>query len=145
MPDGEIFTAPIETSTNGYIEFSYPAIYAAREVDGVFLEFKNGNIIKAKASKNESFLKTMINTDKGAKKLGEFGIGLNPNIKKFIKNILFDEKINGTIHLAIGSAYKDCNGVNESAVHWDFIKDLRKNGKIFLDNKLVAKNGKFLV
>lgn len=144
MPDGEIFTAPIETTTQGHIKFSYPAIYGGREVDGVYLEFKNGNIVNFSAKKNENFLKTMIETDAGSKRLGELGIGLNPMIKKPIKNILFDEKLNSTIHLAIGSAYKECNGVNESAVHWDMIKDLRNNGKIFLDGKLIYKNGKFL-
>src|SRR3989344_8121565 len=144
MPDGEIFTAPVETTTEGHIKFSYPAIYGGREVDGVYLDFKKGNIMNFSAKKNENFLKTMIETDEGSKRLGELGIGLNPMIKKPIKNILFDEKLDGTIHLAIGSAYKECNGVNESSVHWDMIKDLKNNGKIFLDGKLIYKDGKFL-
>jgi len=144
MPDGEIFTAPVENTVNGYIKFTYPAIYGGREVDGVKLEFKDGKIIKATATKNEGFLKTMINTDEGSKFLGEFGIGLNPSINKPIKNILFDEKQQKTIHLAIGSAYPECNGTNKSAVHWDIIKDMRNNGKIYLDGKLVYENGEFL-
>ena len=143
MPDGEIFTAPLENSTQGKIKFTYPAIYGGREVSGVYLEFKDGKIIKSSADKNEAFLKEMIATDEGSCKLGELGIGLNPNLTRSIKSILFDEKNNSTIHLAIGSAYVECGGVNKSAVHWDFIKDMR-NGKIFLDNKLVYENGEFL-
>ena len=146
MPDGEIFTAPIETKTEGFIKFTYPAIYSGRLVSGIYLEFKKGKIIKAKAEKNEKFLKTMINTDKGSHHLGELGIGCNYRINKFTKNILFDEKIGGSIHLAIGSAYKECKGKNKSAIHWDIIKDLKKdNGKMYFDNKLIQKNGKFLI
>jgi len=144
MPDGEIFTAPVENSANGYISFSFPTIYAGKEVDGISLVFKNGKVIKATAKKNESLLKTLIATDEGSKRLGQFGIGLNYNLKKYIKQILFDEKIGGTIHLALGSAYEECNGINKSALHWDMIKDLRKSGKIYLDGKLVSKKGKFL-
>ena len=143
MPDGEIFTAPEENSTSGFIKFSYPAIYGGREVSGVYLEFKDGKIIKSSADKNEQFLKEMIATDEGSHKLGELGIGLNPKLTKPIKSILFDEKLNGTIHLAIGSAYQECLGTNKSAIHWDFIKDMR-NGKIFLDGKLVYENGEFI-
>lgn len=143
MPDGEIFTAPEENTTSGFIKFSYPAIYGGREVSGVYLEFKEGKIINATATKNEPFLKEMIATDEGSHKLGELGIGLNPNLTKPIKSILFDEKMFSTIHLAIGSAYEECLGTNKSAVHWDFIKDMR-NGKIFLDGMLVYENGRFL-
>ena len=125
MPDGEVFIAPIETSTEGFIHYSYPAICGSREVSGITLKFKNGAVVSAKAVKNEKFLKAMIKTDEGAKYLGEFGIGMNPGITKFIKNIIFDEKIMGSIHLAVGRAYKEGGGVNESALHWDMIKDLR--------------------
>ena len=144
MPDGELFFAPIKESLNGHISFSFPAIYGGREVDGVRLEFKNGVIVKATAKKNEAFLKQMIATDDGSKYIGEFGIGYNYNINKFTRNILFDEKIGGTIHLAIGQAYEECGGGNKSAVHWDIIKDLRKTGKIFIDGKLVLNNGKYI-
>lgn len=144
MPDGEIFTAPVDNSANGYIQFSFPSIYLGREVDGMRLEFKNGEVVKASAKKNEYLLKSLINMDQGSKRLGEFGIGLNYNIKKNIKQILFDEKIGGTIHLALGSAYKECNGINKSGLHWDMIKDLRNGGKVYLDGKLVHKNGKWL-
>ncbi len=146
MPDGEVFTAPVETKTNGYITFTYPAIYSGRLVSGVYLEFKNGRIINARAKDNEGFLQTMINTDKGSHYLGELGIGCNYRINKFTKNILFDEKIGGSIHLAMGSSYKECKGKNESAIHWDIIKDLKKDkGKMYFDNKLVQKEGKFLI
>ncbi|MBI2667269.1 aminopeptidase [Candidatus Woesearchaeota archaeon] len=144
MPDGEIFTAPVDNSANGYIQFSFPSIYLGREVDGMRLEFKNGEVVKASAKKNEHLLKSLIKMDQGSKRLGEFGIGLNYNIKKNIKQILFDEKIGGTIHLALGSAYKECNGINKSGLHWDMIKDLRNGGKVYLDGKLVHKNGKWL-
>jgi aminopeptidase len=143
MPDGEVFIAPVETSTNGYIKYSYPAIKEGKEVDGIRLEFKNGKVVKAEAAKNENFLKEMLDVDKGAKYLGEFGIGVNYNIKKFIKEILFDEKIGGTIHLAVGMAFKEGGGKNDSALHWDMIKDLRNGGEIYLDGKLIQKNGQF--
>ncbi|MBD3354618.1 aminopeptidase [Candidatus Woesearchaeota archaeon] len=143
MPDGEVFIAPVENSTEGYIKYTYPAIYRGREVSGVFLRFHKGKVVEAKAEKGEKFLKEMIKTDKGSSKLGEFGIGLNYNIKEFIKQILFDEKIGGTIHLALGMAYPEGGGKNKSAVHWDMIKDLRRGGKMFLDGKLIQKEGKF--
>ena len=145
MPDGEVFIAPVETTVNGRIAYSYPAIYGGREVDGIKLEFKNGKVVKATAEKNEKFLKEMIKTDKGSKYIGEFGIGTNYSIKRFIKQILFDEKIGGTIHLALGMAYKEGGGRNESALHWDMIKDLRKGGTVYIDNKCIQKNGKFLI
>jgi len=145
MPDGEVFCAPVETSTSGYIQYTFPAIKNGVAVPDVRLEFKNGKVIKAKASKNEGYLRQMIKTDKGACMLGEFGIGLNFGIKKFIRNILFDEKIGGTIHLALGMAYKEGHGRNESALHWDMIKDLRNNGKIIVDGKVIQQDGKWLI
>lgn len=145
MPDGEVFIAPVETTTEGYIHYSFPAIYGGREVSGITLKFKRGAVVSAKAVKNEKFLKAMIKTDKGAKYIGEFGIGMNPGITKFIKNILFDEKLQGSIHLALGMAYKKGGGVNESALHWDMIKDLRKGGALYIDDKLIQKNGKFMI
>ncbi len=145
MPDGEVFIAPVENTVEGYIHYSFPAIYGGREVSGITLKFKKGEVISAKAVKNEKFLKEMIKTDKGSKYVGEFGIGTNYNIKKFIKSILFDEKIGGTVHLALGRAYKEGGGTNESALHWDMIKDLRKGGAIYIDDKLIQKNGKFLI
>ncbi|MFC1728491.1 aminopeptidase [Nanoarchaeota archaeon] len=144
MPDGEVFTAPVKNSVNGKIYYEYPALYNGNEVIGIKLEFKNGAVVKTSAKKNEKFLKQMIAADPGSKYLGELGIGLNKHIKKFTGQILFDEKMFGTIHLALGMAYKETKGTNKSAVHWDMIKDMRK-GKIYFDDKLVFKNGKWLV
>ncbi len=143
IPDGEVFIAPVKKTVNGYIAYSYPAIKSGKEVDGIKLRFKNGKVVKASATKNEKFLKEMVNLDKGSCYIGEFGIGTNYRIKKFIKQILFDEKIGGTIHLALGMAYKEGGGKNESALHWDMIKDLRKKGELYIDGKLIQKNGKF--
>ncbi len=144
MPDGEVFIAPVETTTEGFIEYDFPGIYGGREVDGIRLVFKNGKVVKATAKKNEHFLHQMLEIDKGAKYLGEFGWGDNFGIKKFVKQILFDEKIGGTIHLALGMAYKEGGGKNDSALHWDMIKDLRTQGTLFIDGKAVMKDGKFL-
>jgi aminopeptidase len=145
IPGGEVFTAPVDKSAEGYIAYSYPAIHGGKEVSGIKLWFKKGKVVKATAEKNEDYLHTMLKTDKGASYLGEFGIGLNYGIKNFVKQILFDEKIGGTIHLALGSAYKECRGTNESALHWDMILDLRKGGKFMIDGKVIQKNGKFLI
>lgn len=143
MPDGEVFIAPVENTTEGYIKYTYPAIYGGREVDGVSLRFHKGKVVEAKAEKGEKFLREMIKTDPGACKLGEFGIGVNYGIKQFIKQILFDEKIGGTIHLALGMAYPEGGGRNKSAIHWDMVKDLRRGGAFFVDGKCIQKNGKF--
>lgn len=143
MPCGEVFIAPIEDSTEGYIEYSFPAIRGGRMVEGIKLRFENGKVVEASAKKGEDYLKEMLQMDKGASKLGEFGIGFNPNIKKFVRDILFDEKIFGTVHLALGRAYKEGGGTNESALHWDMIKDLRQEGKIIIDGKVIQENGKF--
>jgi len=140
MPGGEIFMAPIRESLNGYIKFEYPAIRNGKEVTGIFLKFENGKVIESKADKNEDFLKQMIATDENASYVGEFGIGCNPKINRFTKDLLFDEKINGTIHLALGMAYKENGGGNDSAIHWDIVKDMKK-AKIILDRKIIQENG----
>jgi aminopeptidase len=145
MPCGEVFIAPVEKSTEGFIEYSFPAIRAGREVDGVKLKFEEGKVIEATATKGEEYLKECLEMDGGAKYLGEFGIGFNYNIKKPVKNILFDEKQGATIHLALGRAYKEGGGTNESALHWDMIKDLKDGGKIIIDGKIIQENGKFLI
>lgn len=142
IPMGEIFMAPIRESTEGWIKFDYPAIESSKEVTDIHLEFKKGKIVKATATKNENFLHEMINVDENASYIGEFGIGLNPKINRFTKNLLFDEKMGGTIHLALGQAYKDNGGGNDSAIHWDIVKDMKKS-KIILDGKIVQKNGKW--
>lgn len=145
VPDGEVYYAPVTDSVNGHIYYEYPATRYGVQVDSVRLEFKNGKIVSAKADKNEEFLNQMLDTDAGARYIGEFGIGVNYGIKKFTNNILFDEKIGGTIHLAAGNAYEGSGGDNRSTLHWDMIKELRDMGEIYLDGRLVQKNGIFLL
>ncbi len=145
MPDGEVFYAPHEKSTNGHVFYEYPAIFAGREVSGIRLAFEDGRVVKASAEQGEDFLLKMLDTDEGSRYLGEFGIGTNFGITKFTRNILFDEKIGGTVHLALGAAYTE-GGIkaNESAIHWDMVKEMREGGEIHLDGKPVQQNGKFL-
>lgn len=141
MPDGEVFTAPKRDSVNGKVSFSFPTVYMGKEVRDVVLHFKDGRVVKASASRNEDFLKKMLEVDEGARYLGEFGIGMNYAIKRFIKNTLFDEKIGGTIHLALGMAYKESGGKNESAIHWDMIT---KPEKVYIDDRIILKDGEFM-
>jgi len=144
MPGGEVFMAPVRESLNGWIKFEYPAIEAGKEVTDIFLRFSEGKVIEASSTKNEDFLLKMLKTDKNASYVGEFGIGCNPKIKNFTKNLLFDEKIGGTIHLALGQAYKENGGGNDSGIHWDIVKDMSK-AKIILDDKIVQENGKWKI
>ena len=144
MPGGEVFMAPVRESMNGWIKFEYPAIRGGREVTGVELKFEKGKVVEATASKNEDFLKEMLKTDENASYVGEFGIGCNPKVTGFTGELLFDEKIGGTIHLALGSAYKDNGGGNDSALHWDIVKDMKK-AKIVLDGKVIQENGKWKI
>ena len=139
IPMGEVFMAPVRESLNGWIKFDYPAIESSKEVTDIHLEFKDGKVIKATASKNEDFLHEMLNIDENASYVGEFGIGINPKVTKFTKNLLFDEKIGGTIHLALGMAYKENGGGNDSVLHWDIVKSMKK-AKIILDGKVVQDN-----
>ena len=144
MPDGEIYFAPVETHTTGHIKFTYPSRYGGRDVEGIRLEFKDGKVVKATAEKNQDMLDRVINTDDDARLIGEFAIGMNWGIAEFSHNLLFDEKIGGTIHLALGRAYKECGGKSASAIHWDIVKDMRQDGEILVDGKLVQKNGKWV-
>jgi len=144
MPGGEVFMAPVRDSLNGWIKFDYPAIESGKEVTDIYLKFENGKVVEARASKNEDFLKEMLSIDENASYVGEFGIGCNPKINKFTKNLLFDEKIGGTIHLALGRAYKENGGGNDSSIHWDIVKNMRK-AKIILDGKVVQENGKWKI
>jgi len=144
LPGGEVFMAPVRESLNGWIKFDYPAIESGKEVTDIFLKFEKGKVVEMNASKNEDFLKEMLSTDENASYVGEFGIGCNPKINKFTKNLLFDEKIGGTIHLALGTAYKENGGGNDSSIHWDIVKDM-KNAKIILDGKVVQENGKWKI
>jgi aminopeptidase len=145
MPDGEVFYAPVENSVEGMITYDFPAIFHGREVTGVSLEFKHGVVVKATASKNQDFLEQVLQTDAGARRVGEFGIGVNYAIDRFSKDILFDEKIGGTVHLALGNAYANMGSKNRSAIHWDMIKDLRQGGAIYLDGRKVQENGTFIL
>ena len=143
MPDGEVFTSPVEDSAEGYIYFDFPAVYSGVEVIGVRLWFEKGKIVKATAEKGEDFLNKMLDTDEGARRLGEVAFGLNEGIKRFTKDILFDEKIGGTIHMAAGASYPETGGKNKSGLHWDFIKSM-KDGEVYADGRLIYKNGNFL-
>jgi aminopeptidase len=145
MPDGEFFTGPIEDSVNGTIAFSFPAVYGGREVSGVRFRFENGRVVDAGADRGEEFLFQMLDTDEGARRLGELGIGTNYGISTGTKEILLDEKIGGTVHMAIGAAYPETGGVNDSAVHWDMVCDLREGGSITVDGEELQRDGKFLV
>ena len=145
FPDGEIFTSPIENSAEGVIHYSYPAVYAGREVEDVRLEFKKGKVVKETAAKNLKFLTDMLNSDKGARFLGEVAIGTNYEIKRFSKNTLFDEKIGGTCHLAVGEGFEESGGKNRSAIHWDMVCDLKKDSEIKADSKVIYRNGKFKI
>ena len=145
MPSGEVFTSPVEDSTNGWAEYTYPAITAGREVEGVRLEFKDGKVAKATAKKNEEFLLKMLEMDEGANVLGELGIGTNYAIDRFTKSILFDEKIGGSIHMAVGTGFPEAGGTNDSALHWDMICDMREDSEILVDGELFYKDGKFKV
>jgi len=145
VPDGEIFTGPVEDSVNGTVRFSFPCIWSGTEVNGVELVFEKGKVVKASADKNEEFLLEMLKTDEGAQSLGEFGIGTNDQIKRFTRNMLFDEKIGGTIHLALGNGYSVSGSENRSAIHWDMLCDMREGGQIFVDEELFYDSGVFKI
>jgi aminopeptidase len=145
MPSGEIFTSPVEDSVNGWIEFTYPAITGGREVEGIRLEFGDGKVVSASAEKNEDYLLEMLDSDAGARYLGEFAIGTNYGITRFTKSILFDEKIGGTIHLALGMGFPEAGGKNMSTIHWDMICDMHEDSQITVDDQLFYKDGKFMV
>lgn len=145
MPSGEIFTGPVEDSVNGWVRYTYPAIYNGREVEGIELRFEDGKVVEASAKKNEVYLLSVLDTDPGARYLGEFAIGTNDGIKQFTRSILFDEKIGGTMHMAVGASYPETGGKNQSAVHWDMICDMRDGGQIFVDGELFYDSGKFTI
>lgn len=145
MPDGEFFTGPVEDSAEGEVAFSFPATYGGREVAGVRFRFKEGRIADASADRGEEFLIQMLDTDEGARRLGEVGIGTNYGIETGTKEILLDEKIGGTVHLAVGKSYPETGGVNDSAVHWDMVCDLRQGGSITVDGTELQRDGRFVV
>ena len=145
MPSGEVFTGPLEESANGHITYTIPSAVNGVEVENVRLTFKDGKVVEAQADKGDDLLQSQLETDEGARFLGELGIGTNYNIQIPTKSILFDEKIGGTVHLALGQSYEETGGTNESAIHWDMICDLRKGGAIYLDGELFQENGEFKV
>ncbi|MEW6716592.1 MAG: aminopeptidase [Chloroflexota bacterium] len=144
MPDGEIYTGPVENSVNGWVHFTYPAIYHGRIVEGIELTFENGKVVKAKAQKNEELLLELLKSDEGAKYVGEFAIGTNFEITRITKQILLDEKIGGSFHMALGRGYPETGSQNKSAIHWDMICDLRKESEISVDGDVVYRNGEFV-
>jgi aminopeptidase len=143
FPDGEIFTSPVDNGIDGHITFSFPGIYSGREIEGIRLEVQNGKVVKASARKGEDLLKTLLATDEGASSFGEVAIGTNYGINKFTRNMLFDEKIGGTIHMAIGDSMAEAGGINKSSIHWDMLCDMRDGGRIYADDELFYENGKF--
>ena len=144
FPDGEIFTGPVEDSANGWVRFQYPGIYSGKEVTDIELWFENGKVVKEKASKGQELLTALLNTDEGARYLGEWGIGTNYHIQRFTKNMLFDEKIGGTLHLALGAGYPESHSKNDSGIHWDMLCDMNAS-EILVDGELFYKDGKVAI
>lgn len=145
MPDGEIYTGPVEESIDGWVRYTYPAMYQGRIVEGIELAFENGRVVRASATENEALLLKMLDMDAGARYVGEFAIGTNYEIDQFTKSILFDEKIGGSFHMALGASYPETGGKNESMIHWDMICDLRQDSEIHVDGDLIYKNGQFTI
>ena len=144
MPDGEIYTGPVEDSVNGWVKFTYPANYGGTSVEGAELTFSNGRVGTAKADKNQEFLLKTLESDAGSRHLGEFAIGTNFDIQQFTGNILFDEKIGGSFHMALGAGYPETGSKNKSAIHWDMICDMRTDSEILVDGELFYKDGQFV-
>jgi aminopeptidase len=144
MPDGEIYTGPVEDSVNGWVKFTYPAIYQGVAVEGAELTFNRGRVDRARADKNQDYLWQMLESDQGSRHLGEFAIGTNFDINRFTGNILFDEKIGGSFHMALGAGYPETGSKNKSSIHWDMICDMRTDSEIRVDEELFYKNGQFV-
>ncbi len=144
MPGGEIFMAPVRESLNGFIKFDYPRIYSGKRLSGIKLTFKEGKVIEYDAEQGKDLLKALLETDENSSYVGELGLGCNPKITRYSNNLLFDEKIDKTIHLALGMAYKDNGGGNDSAIHLDIVKDM-KNCKLIVDNKIIQENGRWRI
>jgi aminopeptidase len=144
MPDGEVFTAPVEDSVNGSIRFTFPGLFCGKEIEDISLSFKDGRVVKASAAKGDELLQQLLKIE-GADRLGEAAIGTNYGISRFTKHMLFDEKMGGTVHMALGfNPIPETGGLNKSALHWDILKDMKKGGEIYADGRLFYKDGKFL-
>jgi aminopeptidase len=144
VPDGEVYTSPVESAVNGTIRFGFPAVFMGREIDDVRLRFEDGRVVEAGATDGEAYLRSLLQLDEGASGVGELAFGLNYEIDRFTRNILFDEKIGGTMHLALGMGFEDLGGQNRSALHLDLICDLRREGEVYADGELIWRNGRFL-
>jgi aminopeptidase len=144
IPDGEVYTSPVETGINGTIRFGFPAVYGGREVDDARLRLEDGRVVAAEAAGGDSYLQALLGMDEGARGVGEIAFGLNYEIDRFTRNILFDEKIGGTMHLALGMGFEDLGGQNRSALHFDLICDLRRDGEVYADGEPIWRNGRFL-
>jgi aminopeptidase len=148
FPDGEVFTGPnleaADGGVNGVVRYSFPAVHHGREVHDIQLTFEKGRVVDAKASKNLDFLLQMLDQDEGARRVGEIAIGTNYNITRYSKNTLFDEKIGGTFHAAVGAGYPETGNANESGLHWDMVCDLREGGTITVDGEVISRDGRFV-
>lgn len=144
LPSGEVFTGPIEDSLNGHIRYTFPAIKLGTQIENIEITFENGKVVKAEAEHGEEFLNAMVNLDAGSCYAGEFAFGTNYGIKRFTNNMLYDEKIGGTIHIALGAAYPSTGSKNESALHWDMLCDMREGGEVYADGEIIYRNGKFI-
>jgi aminopeptidase len=144
FPDGEVFTGPEETSVHGTVRFTYPASFGGRRVSGIELEFEGGEVVRGRAERGEEFLQEMLALDEGARRAGEFSFGMNDAVREFTGHTLFDEKIGGTVHLALGASYPESGGKNESALHWDLVCDLRTGSEVYADGEVVYRDGRFL-
>jgi aminopeptidase len=144
MPDGEVYTSPIEHGVNGTIRFGFPAVFGGKEIDDIRLRFEDGRVVAADAAGGHGYLEALLELDDGARGIGEIAFGLNYEIDRFTRNILFDEKIGGTVHLALGMGFENLGGLNRSSLHLDLICDLRHEGEVYADGELVWRNGKFL-
>lgn len=145
FPDGELFCSPIESSVNGYIRFEQPQSYSGKIFQNLAIEFRNGEVTQVCSETNMDALQKLLKTDSGAKRLGEFGFGINPALKNLTNDILFDEKVTGTIHIALGDAYVEVGGTNRSLIHFDMVKDMRGDGVILVDGRVVYRDGKFVI
>jgi len=145
MPDGELATAPITATLHGHVTFEWPGVLGGRLMHGIRLAWEHGTLVHASATTNEAFLHHILATDAGASLLGEFAMGTNPHVDRFCADILIDEKIGGTVHMALGRAYPECGGDNQSAIHWDIVKDIRQEGAVYVDGQVVLEGGQFFL